>query len=180
MRNREQAAFDLLVLSAQSGQAEAFARLAQAWQPRLFRHACRLTGDREAAREVVQDAWLAIIRGLPRLRDPACFGSWAFCITGRRSADWIRRRQSFRRHSTKLETATGLAGAGPAHALDRESTGLRDAIRRLAAEDRLLLTLFYLEEFTVPEIAAELRIPPGTVKSRLFTTRARLRALLEV
>ena len=178
MRTREEVIDDLLVLAAQAGDLAAFERLATRWHPRLFRHARRLTGDAEGARDAAEEAWVAIVRGLGRLRDPARFGPWALRITGRRCADWIAHRRQAR-----SRTAAGDPASAPASAAGPDADDLsrvRDALRRLDRSDRLLLAMFYLEGFSVAEIAHACAVPPGTVKSRLFHARERLRAALEV
>jgi RNA polymerase sigma-70 factor (ECF subfamily) len=69
------------------------------------------------------------------------------------------------------------------HVRDRDRgaaiAAMRAAIRELPAEHRTLLTLFYFEDFAVAEIAEAMGIPPGTVKSRLFHLRARLRTMMD-
>lgn len=178
MRSREQVVDDALVLAAQSGHVEAFERLVERWHPRLLRHARRLTGDTEGAREAVQDAWLAVVRGLRGLQDPARFGAWVFCIATRRSADWIERRRRTRRNTAGLNEAS-LASV-PADAGTDDLGRTREMLRRLEPERRALLALFYVEGLSVAEIACVLAVPIGTVKSRLHHARERLRAALEV
>jgi RNA polymerase sigma factor (sigma-70 family) len=177
VRTRQEVIDDLLVLAAQAGDLGAFERLATRWHPRLFRHARRLTGNVEGARDATQEAWVAIVRGLGRLQDPARFAPWALRITGRRCADWIARRSQTRRRNAGRDPASVPSPAGPdADDLSR----VRDALRRLDRNDRLLLAMFYLEGLSVAEIAHACAVPPGTVKSRLFHARERLRAALEV
>ena len=91
-RTHEDIQDELLVLQCQEGDGDALKALIARWQPRLARLAWRLTGESEAARDVVQDAWLAIVRGLKRLDDPARFRWWAYRIVTNKCADWIRRR----------------------------------------------------------------------------------------
>jgi RNA polymerase sigma-70 factor (ECF subfamily) len=177
MRSRTRIVDELLVLAAQAGRVEAFELLAQRWHPRLLRHASRLTGDAEGAREAVQEAWLSIVRGLGRLHDPACFGAWALRITGRRCADWIVRRQRTRRRHAALVDEP----IRPEDVSRRDDVNvLRDALRSLDPERRALVAMFYVEGQSVAEIATVLGIPAGTVKSRLYHARERLRAALEV
>ena len=66
-RTHEDIRDELLVLECQEGDADALKTLIKRWQPRLGRLAWRLTAEREAARDVVQDTWLAIVRGIKRL-----------------------------------------------------------------------------------------------------------------
>ena len=179
MRTRGDVIDDLLVLASQAGDASAFERLVARWHPRLLRHARRLTGDADAASDVAQDTWIAVVRGLPRLRDPARFGAWALRIAGRRAADWIGRRVRARtRVAAAHEALKGAAGADAA--ADDRITRLRTAVRALAAPDRLLVTLYYVDGYSVAETAVIVGVPAGTVKSRLFHARERLRAELEV
>lgn len=178
MRTRDEVIDDLLVLAAQAGDLGAFERLASRWHPRLIRHARRLTGDVEAARDVTQEAWVAIVRSLGRLRDPARFGPWALRITGRRCADWIARRRRSRAQ-TAADDPAGLpaASTGPASS---DLALVREALRRLDRADRVLLSMLYLEGLSIAEIAQACGIPAGTVKSRLFHARDRLRNAVEV
>jgi RNA polymerase sigma-70 factor (ECF subfamily) len=178
VRTRGDVVDDLLVLASQAGDASAFERLVARWHPRILRHARRLTGDADAASDVAQDTWIAVVRGLPRLRDPARFGAWALRIAGWRAADWIGRRVQTR---TRMAEAARAPGAAGANALaDDRVTRLRTAVRSLAPSDRLLVTLYYVDGYSVAETAVILGVPAGTVKSRLSHARERLRAELEV
>jgi RNA polymerase sigma factor (sigma-70 family) len=128
----------LLVLAARGGDVEAFERLAARWHPRLLRHARRLTGDAGGASDATQDAWVAIVAGLRRLRDPSTFGPWALRITTRRCADWIARRRSARTRDTAIDPSR--PAPGPAGSMD-DVMRLREALRQLGREERLLLTM---------------------------------------
>jgi RNA polymerase sigma factor (sigma-70 family) len=178
VRTRERILDELLVLAAQARQVDAFERLATRWHPRLLRHARRLTGDADGARDAVQEAWLAIARGLGRLQDPACFGAWALRITGRRCADWVTRRRRTRERFSELDAAADVA-ASPDE-LGDDLSRVREALRGLGPEPRALMAMYYTEGLSVTEIAKVLGVPVGTVKSRLFHARERLRAALEV
>jgi len=177
MRSRERVIDEMLVLAAQARQVEAFERLAARWHPRLLRHAWRLTGDPEGAHEAAQDAWMAVARGLWRLKDPACFGPWVLHIVSRRCADWIKRRHHMRQHNAELDAASQAPAAPGGQGDNRLS--VQEALGRLDAERRALLAMFYLEALTVSEIAQILEIPVGTVKSRLYHARKQMRAILE-
>ena len=168
----------LWVMQAQAGDAAAFEQLVRDWHPRLWRFAHAATGDPDAASDVVQEAFTAIVRGFSDLDDPASFRPWAYRITRNKSADWIRRRQRER----KLANEQRWAGA-PAAASRRARTEIgeriRDAIRPLAPDLRALLMLRYAEELTIAEMANVLEVAEGTVKSRLHKARGELRRSLE-
>jgi len=172
---------EILVLGALQGDRLAFEELASGWQERMWRHAYRLLGDAEAARDVVQESWLAIAGGIGRLRDPASFPAWALRIVTRRARDVARRRG--RRAPPARLAEEGLADPGAADPAGAEPEGavelLRRALRRLPPEPRALLGLHYVEGLALREIAGVLGIPEGTVKSRLHQARAELRATVE-
>jgi RNA polymerase sigma-70 factor (ECF subfamily) len=169
-----------LVLRCQGWDTEALRELVARYEQRIWRHALHLTGRRDAARDVAQETWLAIVRGLPRLRDPASFRTWAYRIVARRSADWIRRQQRDRARqrqpAPQFETPTG---SDRNLVDDDELAALREAIRTLPAHHRSVLDLHYRDGLSVAEIAVVLGIPPGTVKSRLHHARQTLRHTLE-
>ena len=167
---------ELLVLESQDGDVDALKKLIDRWQPRLLRHATRRIGDPEAARDVVQEAWVGIIKSLRRLQDPARFPAWAYTIVARKAANWIQRRQRERKIN---ESAASESESSQRPQTNNEVNRLRDALRRLPANQRELLTLYYVEGLTVPEIADVLGIPAGTVKSRLFHSRQQLKSAIE-
>ncbi len=163
---------EYLVLCAQDGERAALDALIARWQPRLFRHGLRLLRDDAAARDVVQETWLAVMRGLRRLDDPARFGAWAFRILTRRAADL--QRGEARRREVEGQVEPRVPDPPPP-----ELDALRAALARLPTARRALLALFYVEGLSVADIAEVLGVPAGTVKSRLFHARKQLRAMLE-
>jgi RNA polymerase sigma-70 factor (ECF subfamily) len=167
---------EYLVVQCQLGDSGAFRRLVERWHPRLLRRAHHLTQDDEAARDVAQEAWMAVVRGLSSLRDPAHFGAWALRIVANKSRDWVRREQARRSAARRAEVSV-LQDAGTEVADVRQR--LRAGLDELAPNQRLVLKWFYLEERSVGEIADKLSVPAGTVKSRLFHARNALRLRLE-
>ncbi len=181
-RTQEDIEDELLVLKCQDGDGEALEVLVARWQPRLVRLAWRLTAEREAARDVVQDAWLAIVRKLKRLDDPARFRPWAYRIVTNKCADWTRRRVAQRKAAKDLQSAAAEPKHGdPSTVTDSadEAARLRHAVTQLPDEQRAILSLHYLDEMSVAQIAEVLGVPVGTVKSRMFHARNRLRQTLE-
>ncbi len=169
---------ELLVLRAQGGDEQAFAELFSLWRADIVRFATSRTGDLMAGEETAQSAWIAIARGLRRLDDPACFARWAFRIVARRAADHVRRRQRERRAAAALEDYATRTQETDATA-DQERTRLVEAIAQMDAATRELLRWFYQQGLSVGEIAGRLDVPAGTVKSRLFHAREKLRQHLE-
>lgn len=158
----------LLVLDAQDGDARAMEALVRRWQKRLWRHAFRLTDDPDAAWDVTQQTWLGIVKGLRRLNDPARFRAWAYRITTNQAMTWLKKN----RCSTK-----SLADHPELTSPETTDLGLIELLPKLDLKKRLVLSLFYLEQLTIPEISLALGIPSGTVKSRLHKAKRELKEM---
>lgn len=171
MDEREIALIALLAAGARLGRRSDMVRLIEAVQPRLFRHALRLTGQRADAEDLTQEAWVSIARGLHGLMDDRAFVGWALRIVTRAAG-----RQSGRRWR-RAQAEDGFASqqvqeTAPGH-------DLAEAIRALPRDQALVMGLFYTEGLGISEIALALEIAPGTVKSRLFHGRAAVRRQIE-
>jgi len=177
MSRRTRIEDELLVLRSQEGDVAAFDELVGRWQERLWRHAWRLLGDEDAAWDALQEAWIGISRGIRRLEDAAAFPAWAYRITSNKCRDRIRRERR-RRRAVETYSEQVRQTDDDARADDRIAD-LREALARLPGRDRAILSLRYEEGFDTAATAAILRVPEGTVKSRLHYARKRLRKFLE-
>ena len=164
---------ELLAVRCQLGEREAFDLLTERWHQPLWRYARRVTGSDDAASEVVQDVWLRVLRGIARLREPARLRSWLFGIAHRTLMDRLRGRYA-NAAVTDIDMAS-LPALDTDDEIEADLESLGDALARLPLVERNVLTLFYLRELTLVEVADTLQVPEGTVKSRLFRARNLLR-----
>lgn len=167
---------ELIVLRCQAGRRDAFDMLFRRWHRRLWRYARSLTGSSDAAWDVTQETWIAVLRQIRRLNDPAWFATWVHRIVRNKSADYHRRigrRQRLAEGLADRQRAeTDPSDSGPADAVSR-------AVSLLSPDKQELLMLRYAQDLDLIEIAVVLGIPAGTVKSRLHNAREQLRAILE-
>jgi len=173
--SRSQALDEYQVLLAQDGDRRAFELLYKRWHPRLLRFAFRQIGNADAAKDVMQDAALTIAKNIGRVKDPSRFSSWAYTIVRRRAADYIARAVKNRRLVSEMAE---LPPATETVSLD-EQLSLKQGLAKLPPTDRMILSLFYTDGMTGAEIAAGMGIPIGTVKSRLFAARAKLKSIYQ-
>ncbi|HEX7472058.1 MAG TPA: sigma-70 family RNA polymerase sigma factor [Candidatus Limnocylindrales bacterium] len=138
-----------------------------------YRLAMFILHDSQAAEDAVQEAALRAWDRRRSLRDDQTAEGWFTRILVNVCRDELRRRAR-RPRLISLEPA---AGTGPGPSADH--VDLAPAIRRLTPDEQGLLALRFGRELTVPEIAGQLRIPEGTVKSRLHATLQHLRAALD-
>jgi RNA polymerase sigma factor (sigma-70 family) len=179
-RESERIYDEFLVAAAVTGDQAALARLVARWQPRLLRHAWRLLGDVERAKDRVQEAWMEILRGLARLDDVAAFPAWAYRIATRRCQREFKRtdRQEIALEDDEAEDAAQVPESASGE-FAAEVSIVMGAIGTLPGPQRAALALFYIEELSVAEIAIATDVPPGTVKTRLMHARRKVRAILE-
>jgi RNA polymerase sigma-70 factor (ECF subfamily) len=179
-RNPERILDEYLVSSARNGARDAWERLVQRWQPKLLRHAWRCLGDPERAKDVVQDAWVLIWRGLRSLDDVVAFPAWALRIVTRRCQSLYAQQDRQRELDAELSQDSSAISA---EATDGERKAdlqrVLEVMHSLPAAQQSALALFYLENLSVAEIAIALDSPPGTIKTRLMHARQKIRARLQ-
>jgi RNA polymerase sigma factor (sigma-70 family) len=168
---------ELLAIRCQLGEPAAFDTLIERWHGPLWKYARRLTGEDEAAGEIVQDVWLRILRGIGRLRDPARLRPWVFGIARRTVMD--RLRVKFAQPALADIDVADLAGGDDDAGLSDTLGVMHEELARMPVLEREVLVLFYLRELSLAELADVLAVPVGTVKSRLFRARQMLRRQLE-
>jgi RNA polymerase sigma-70 factor (ECF subfamily) len=173
-----------LVERAQAGDRMAFERLVERRLDRAYRIARAILGNDADARDATQDAFLDAWRQRTRLRDPARFDAWL----GRILVNGCRQlRRGRGRRAVREIVIADLADpidtiAAPDPMPDEQTVALdtlERAFERLAVPERTILVLHHLEHQPVAEIAATLRVPVGTVKSRLHAARHALERALE-
>lgn len=182
-RNPDDILDEMLILRIQAGDRRALAQLVNRWHRRLCHRAYQITGQSDLAADLAQETWLAVIRGLPRLRDPATFRSWAYRIIHNKSVDALR-AQSRHRAATEIlsnDSPSATHENEGTHQVEKteESDQLRRAIRALDVDQRLLLRMFYTDGMTLREISRVTDTPVGTLKYRLFQLRQRLKQTIE-
>ena len=132
-------------------------------------------GDREAAADAVQDAFTR------------AYARWRRISRYESPAGWIRHvalnrlRNHFRHEQRGVKARARLAGdtATTVDAPDLPDDALRAAVRRLPPQQQIAVSLYYVEQLSVKEIAASMKLSDGAVKYHLHAGRAALRAWIE-
>src|SRR5262249_29716405 len=165
-----------LVLRAQVGDRVALDELFQAVQGPLYCYLLGLAGDVHLAEDVLQEVFLRVHRKLGWLREAALFRPWLYRIATREA---LRRLRPERRWRELVRDEGGLQSAEAQPVVGPPDTALLDQLPELLAAvspaSRAVLALHYLDHRTLDEIARELGLAVGTVKSRLAYGLAALR-----
>jgi RNA polymerase sigma-70 factor, ECF subfamily len=164
-----------LVAEAAAGREQGLAGLYDLYGCRAYGLALRVLRDETLAEDAVQDAFLTVWRSAPGYRpERAAPSTWILTIVHRRAVDIVRREQ--RRRAEPLEESEVPSGDETEETV---LTRVRRALAQLAPAQRRVLELAYFGGLTQAEIAVELDLPLGTIKSRTFTALSCLRSLLE-
>jgi RNA polymerase sigma-70 factor (ECF subfamily) len=169
----------LTVLRAQGGDRDAFRALIDLYDRRLLYFVRRVLGDVDGALDVLQSVWLAAHRRLPGLRSAAAFRVWLYRIAHDQAVAELRRRARRPLLLEDLGPGEPPGDGGDAEAAFEDAELVHAALGGLSADHRRVLTLRFLEDMTVEEIAQVVGCGPGTVKSRLHYARAALRRRIE-
>jgi RNA polymerase sigma-70 factor (ECF subfamily) len=167
----------LLLLRAREGDPDAFTEFVVRWQEQLRSLAWFLTEDQAGADDILQETWIAVLKGLRQLSDVEAYKAWIYRILSHKAADWVRRRQ--RQRKLRWKSAAERQRLSTQDDRPERIESLEEAVQLLSPPLRHVVLLHYIEEFAVEEVAGILGIPQGTVKSRLHNARKQLRALIE-
>jgi RNA polymerase sigma-70 factor, ECF subfamily len=170
----------LAALRVVDSRPESFRRLMDRNLDGAYRLAGVILNDRVEAEDAVHDAAVAAWRGFDALRDPDRFNAWFRRILVNGCRDRLRARARRR----VVDLGRELVEAEHPRVTDTsETTAVRDALARaldaLGPDERVVVTLRFHADLTVPVIAEILGIAEGTVKSRLHNAMGRLRVVLE-
>ncbi|MGE5123159.1 MAG: RNA polymerase sigma factor [Acidobacteriaceae bacterium] len=172
-----------LVRSLQTGNLEALGILYDRHQRLVFRTALAITGDADAAADLLQEVFLRLHRFASHIDPARPLEPWLYRMTTNLSYTWVKRHNRLL-HSLEdmSDWITGNRRDSPAvHTeIDESWNQVRKAILSLPLSHRGVVVLYYVDELSVQEIAKILSIPAGTVKSRLHYGRQALKKSLDL
>ncbi len=176
----------ILLELARSGQERAFSQLVDAHSEKAIGLALRLTGQRDTAEEIAQEAFLRLFKSLDSFRGDSSIGTWLYRTVTRLAIDHLRREKIKRRIFFLRSTEAGQAdplelapdtSASPHDILQARETAaqIQRVIDQLPARQKAIFVLRQQEGLPLKEIAAMLGLELGTVKAHLHRAVKRLR-----
>lgn len=162
-----------LVQAALLGGKDAFAELVTRHRATAAALATRVLGSADLARDAVQEATVAAMVSLDRLRSPDRFGAWFCGITLNVARRWLRQLRA-EPPAVSIDRASDDQNPEERAEVAEVAAAVRAAVAGLAAGQRQAVYLFYLQGLTHREVATELAISVGAVKARLHQARAAL------
>ncbi len=176
-----------LIRRTQAGDKRAFSELVKRHQDAVYNVAYRLVGDPEMARDLTQEAFISMYRGIASYRHEARFTTWAYVIVRNLCSTRIKKNAREMAYLTpegesdgKLEHVAAMDADPVDGALRHElQSGMMAALMTLSMSHRLVLTLYYFEAMGYEEIATVVGFPVGTVKTHLHRAKAAMRRAMQ-
>lgn len=170
-----------LIARTREGDYAAFETLYNKYKGQVYRTALAIVRDQGAAEDILQDCFIRMYTHIERIDSSLPLIPWLYRVTVNLSYNWVTRRKKW---LTPLEAVVDRLTMSPRTSPEQivEENELQQAVQEaiytLNFDQRVVLILFYLTNFSIREIAYILDVPEGTVKSRLHYGRENLRRKL--
>ena len=178
MTEKERIYCELLALRCRRREKGAIDELIRAWEGRLFYFIRRLVPREEDAWDTLQETWVKVVRNIGKLEKPERLMAWLYSVARNSAMDHLR--TAYANHRAEMVSDEILAEIPDEREPEFEDAELvHRGLERISLPHREVLTLHFLEDFSIEEIAGIVGISAGTVKSRLHYAKRALRAVLE-
>jgi RNA polymerase sigma-70 factor, ECF subfamily len=177
MTEKERIYAELLALRCRRGDKGALEELVRVWEDRLFYFIRRLVPREEDAWDALQETWMKVARSIGKLKQPDRLTSWLYAIARTSAMDHMR--ALYANHREEPVDSEALEQFPDEVVEFEDAERVHRGLDRISLPHREVLTLHFLEDFSIEEIAGILGISAGTVKSRLHYAKRALRAILE-
>ncbi|WP_299209939.1 sigma-70 family RNA polymerase sigma factor [uncultured Dokdonia sp.] len=172
----------IFITKTLAGEVNAFAVLIDRYKHMVYTLSLRMMKSTEDAEEIAQDVFLKAFQKLETYKGTSKFSTWLYSITYHRCLDALsrKRRQPIHHATEILEEITGEKTAGILEAIEADELKeqLEECIQQLREEDAFLVTLYYLEEQTLEEIATVTGMTKNNVKVKIFRSRKKLYTIM--
>lgn len=174
---RQRPAEQAVVLRAQAGDRAAFHELVEQYQKRLTYFVHRLVGSGETANDLLQEVWIEAFRKLGKLESPAAFRVWIYRVAHHRAVRYLRRQSVEARAQEHLLETADDSHDDELELLENVEL-VHHALEQLSFEHREVITLRFLENMSIGDLARVADCSEGTAKSRLHYAKAAMRKII--
>lgn len=169
---------ELLVLRCQRRDRCAADELVNLFEKPLLYYLRRMAGSEADAWDLAQETWVSVFNALPTLRDPRALPAFLYRTARNHALALLRHRNADLRLYATVETLSNDTDHVPDFTPE-DAAAVHVALNKLSLPHREALTLFFLQQLSIEEIASVLAIPLGTVKSRLHHAKKALGTILK-
>ena len=172
-----------LIDKALQGSERAWLGLVKRYEKRLYNYACRMAGNQDDARDMLQEILMAVYRNLANYRGEGPFPAWLFRLATFRCIDFLRRRNPLVQSSEEMDfVADDSFDRQPERNLGtmQQNQEVMRLMRSLSREQKIIVELKFFQHFTFEEIGSQLGISTNTAKTRLYAALKNMRKITEV
>lgn len=163
----------------QMGDRDALKELIRRFDPVLKSKVYNHTRDTDSIADIVQECWYVIINNLDEVKFQIGFEAWALNIGRNKAVDWIRNQQLQRKKLLEISVDLEEANTDLEDIKASRVQIIKSQIELLPESQKIILELFYKDNFSLTEVSKILDISVGTAKSRLFNAREHLKKLIQ-
>jgi len=168
----------ILVLRCQKRDESAFRELVNRWEPRLYYYLRRVVESDSAVWDVLQETWLAVFQHIRKLEYPRKFPAWLYQIAHNKTVSMFRKEIKYVQITD--EQISNYYENNFVFCYDIEQVeAIHELLAKLKLAHREVITLYFLEGFSISEMAQIIGVSEGTVKSRLYYAKHKLREALK-
>lgn len=166
-----------LIRKLQGGDLAALGHLYDRHNRMVYRTALAITGDPEAAADLLQDVFLRLYRFADRVDSTRQLEPWLYRMTANLAVTWVKRQRWMRPIEELADWLAGDNRHSPTQAAESAETkgAINRALNALKLNQRTVIVMYYINELSLQEISEVLNVPVGTVKSRLYYGRLALK-----
>ena len=176
--DRDKLSNAILVLRCQRRDEAAFRELVYRWQEKLYYYLRRILENENAVWDVMQETWLAVFQNIGKLKDPRKFPAWLYQISHNKAVSWLRKENKYIQMTD--EQMVNCCENNITVEVAKENAQLvHKLLGKLKLAHREVLTLYFLEGFSIKETAEIIGASEGTVKSRMHYAKHKLHEALK-
>lgn len=168
----------ILILRCQRRDEKAFRELVNRWETRLYYYLRRIVENENAVWDILQETWLAVFKGIRKLQDHRKFPAWLYQIAHNKAVSWLRKENKYV-EITDEQMANHCENNTECSFVSEHAGVVHSLLGKLKLAHREVLTLYYLEGFSITQMVQIIGVSQGTVKSRLHYAKKKLHDALK-
>jgi len=168
----------ILVLKCQRRDEKAFREIVNRWEPRLYYYLRRIVENENDVWDILQETWLAVFQNIRKLQDPLKFSAWLYQISHNKAVNLLRKENRYTQMTTE-QIANHYEKNTTISVVKEQAELVHKLLGKLKLAHREIITLYFLEGFSINELARIIGVSKGTVKSRLYYAKHKLHELLK-
>ncbi len=178
MTDKDKIYYELLVLRFRKNDPGALEELIHQFEKRLFYYLRRLVNQEEDAWDILQETWIKVHKNLNQLHQPEKLPAWLYTIARNNAMTHLRKLASYQNYLNESDNQIPEVES-PNEFTFEDVAAVHHALAQISLPHREVLTLCFLEDLSIEEIADIIQVPPGTVKSRIYYAKKAIRNILD-